>query len=49
MQAGDMSLEPGKKYVWRYRFVVHDGAPDPKAIDAAWNDFAHPPKVTVSR
>ena len=48
MQAGDMSIEPGKKYVWRYRFVVHDGAPDPKVLDAAWNDFANPPKVTVS-
>jgi hypothetical protein len=48
MQAGDMSLEPGKKYIWRYRFLVHDGAPKKDAIDTAWNDYANPPRVTVS-
>ena len=48
MQAGDMSLDPGKKYVWRYRFLVHDGAPKKDIIDAAWNDYANPPRVTVS-
>lgn len=47
-QAGDMAIKPGAKYVSKYRFVVHDGAPDRAELDRLWNDFAHPPVVTVS-
>lgn len=47
-QAGDMELKPGEVYVSRYRFVVHDGAPNPATLDRLWNDFASPPKVTVT-
>jgi len=47
-QAGDMEIAPGAQYVSRYRFVVHDGAPDKSILDAAWNDFANPPTVTIS-
>jgi len=47
-QAGDMEIVPGKKYISRYRFVVHDGPPDKAFLEAVWNDYAHPPKVTVS-
>lgn len=46
-QAGDMAIRPGEKYVSRYRFVVHDGAPDRAELDRLWNDFAFPPVVTV--
>jgi len=48
MQAGDMVIEPGKKYVSRYRFFVHDGPPDKAAIEAIWNDYAHPARVSVA-
>lgn len=48
-QAGDMAIKPGEKYVSRYRFVVHDGPPDRAELDRLWNDFAHPPQVTVTR
>lgn len=48
-QAGDMEIKPGTTYVSRYRFVVHDGPPDRVELDRLWNDFAHPPKVTVVR
>lgn len=46
-QGGDWSIEPGKPYVARYRFIVADGPADAKEIDRLWNDYAHPPKVTV--
>ncbi len=46
-QAGDMALKPGEVYVSRYRFVVHDGAPNPATLDRLWHDFASPPKVTL--
>lgn len=47
-QAGDMAIKPGEKYVSRYRLVVHDGPPDRAELDRLWNDFAHPPVVTVA-
>lgn len=46
-QEGDMSISPGKPYVSRYRFIVHDGPPDKKELERLWNDFAHPPSVAV--
>ena len=46
-KAGKMSLEPGKPYVSRYRFVVADGAPDKALLERLWNDYAHPPAVEV--
>jgi hypothetical protein len=33
--------------VSRYRFVVHDGEPEPAMIDQLWHDFAEPPAVVV--
>ncbi len=47
-QAGDMVIKPGTKYVWRYRFVIHDGPPDRAALDRIWNDYAHPPRIVVT-
>lgn len=44
-QLGDWAIEPGKEYVSRYRFVVHDGAPDPERLEALWQNYATPPVV----
>jgi hypothetical protein len=44
-QLGDFTIEPGKPYDARYRFVVSDGPPDAEQIDRMWNDFAKPPGV----
>jgi hypothetical protein len=46
-QAGNLEIAPGKPFTARYRFVVADGAPDKAELDRLWNDYAHPPKVTV--
>ena len=46
-QFGDWSIQPGKPYAARYRFVVADGPADPKELDRLWHDFAHPPQVTL--
>jgi hypothetical protein len=46
---GPFSIEPGKPYVTRYRFVVTDGEPDAKLFDACWNSLAHPAVVSVSK
>jgi hypothetical protein len=42
-------IKPGEPYVSRYRYIVHDGKPDPGLLDRLWNDYAHPPKVTVGQ
>jgi hypothetical protein len=42
-QAGDFSIEPGKPYVARYRFVVADGEPDKALIERLYEDFAKTP------
>jgi len=44
---GAFSIQPGKPYVTRYRFVVTDGEPDAKLFDACWNSLAHPAVVKV--
>ena len=46
-QMGRFEIEPGKKFVLRYRYVVSDGPPDPKLLDRLWNDYANPPEVHV--
>ena len=46
-QAGALEIAPGKPFTARYRFVVADGAPDRAELDRLWNDYAHPPRVTV--
>jgi hypothetical protein len=48
-QAGDVEITPGHPLTLRYRFVVADGAPDKTELDRLWNDYAHPPKVTVGQ
>ena len=44
---GAFTIEPGKPYVSRYRFCVHDGKLDPKATERIWHDYAHPAKVRI--
>ena len=40
-------IKPGEPYVSRFRYIVHDGEPDPELLDRLWNDYANPPKATV--
>jgi hypothetical protein len=44
-QLGPWEIAPGKPYISRYRFVVHDGPPDKAELDRLWNDYAHPAEV----
>ena len=46
-QLGRFQIDPGKKFLFRYRYVVSDGPPDAKLLDRLWNDYAHPPEVSV--
>jgi hypothetical protein len=47
-QLGDWQISPGEKYRARYRFVVMDGPPDAKLLEAYWAGYAQPaePRVT---
>jgi hypothetical protein len=46
-QAGNMEIIPGKPFVARYRWIAADDKPDAAELDRLWNDYAHPPVVTV--
>ena len=46
---GAFSIEPGKPYVTRYRFIVTDGEPDAKLFDACWNSLAYPAMVKMGK
>src|SRR5215813_5661892 len=46
---GDWQISPGQTYISRYRFVAFDGPADTKELERLWNDYANPPKVTVSK
>lgn len=48
-QAGPMSIEPGKPWSARYRFIVMDGAPDTKTLDQLWSNYAYPPAQNILR
>ena len=43
----DWPLEPGRNYVLKYRFVVFNDTFSKEKAEAAWQDFASPPTVTV--
>ncbi|HNT35910.1 MAG TPA: PmoA family protein, partial [bacterium] len=45
---GDFAIEPGKDFVSRYRYLIHDGEADRNTIERFWNDFAEPPVVEAS-
>ncbi|WP_295121485.1 PmoA family protein [uncultured Chitinophaga sp.] len=40
-------MEYGRQYVQRYRVVVFDGEMSVKDAEAAWQDYAYPPEVTL--
>ena len=39
-QDGDWSIEPGKPLVSKYRFLIVDGVPETKWIDAQWTAYS---------
>ena len=47
-QEGPFAIQPGEAYVAQYRYVVLDGPPNAAMLDRLWNDYAHPPEVTVT-
>lgn len=47
-QLGAFSIEPGKPYVARFRFIVTDGAPDRAFLDACWQAYATPAAATLA-
>ena len=44
---GSFTIEPGKPYVSRYRFSVHDRGLDADVGQRLWNDYAHPAAVRI--
>jgi hypothetical protein len=48
-QLGDWEITPEKPYVARYRYVVLDGPPDRDLLESLWQDYAHPPAVTLEK
>jgi hypothetical protein len=48
-QMGRFEIEPGKKFVLRYRYVVADGPPDTKLLERLWNDYANPPEAHLGK
>ena len=46
-QLGDWAMEPGRDYVFRYRFYVHQDKADVDEMERVWNDFADPPKAEI--
>ncbi len=48
-QIGDFSIEPGKDYVFRYRFYVHEGKINVADTERIWYDYAEPPVVTIEK
>jgi hypothetical protein len=47
VQTGDFEMKPGEDHVFRYRQYVHEGKVDVEKTEQLWNDYAHPPKMTV--
>jgi len=47
MVLGEFRIEPGRPYVSRYRFLVHDGRADPAAAEALWADYAAPAEARI--
>jgi hypothetical protein len=46
---GPFKIEPGKEYVSRYRYLIHDGKLDAVMADAYWNDYASPAMVELMK
>jgi hypothetical protein len=48
-QLGDWTIQPGKDYVFRYRFYVHEGKIRVADAERIWYDYAEPPKVKLEK
>ncbi|MBI3854953.1 MAG: PmoA family protein [Planctomycetes bacterium] len=48
-QGGTFSIEPGKPYVARYRFVVADGKLTRDDLDAAWSAYGEAPRPSLKQ
>ncbi|MBC8217618.1 MAG: PmoA family protein [Planctomycetes bacterium] len=47
VQTGDFEMKPGADHVFRYRQYVHEGKVDVERTEQVWNDYAHPPEITL--
>ena len=45
----DWYLEPKKNYVLKYRLLIYNGKMTSEEAETAWQYYAHPPKITVSK
>jgi hypothetical protein len=43
----DWELRAGENYTLRYRVLAYEGEMTPERANRLWNDFAHPPAITV--
>ena len=48
-QLGGWTMEPGRDYVFHYRFYVHLGKPCVETIERLWYDYAEPPVITIEK
>jgi len=48
VQKEPLSMDPGVKHVFRYRFFIYEGEIDAKLAERAWCDFGDPPRATLS-
>jgi len=46
-EPGAYTIEKGQSLTFRYRIYMHAGPPDVPALSALYNQYAHPPQVTV--
>jgi hypothetical protein len=46
-QAGDFDIEPGRDYVFRYRFFVHSGTIAAGDAERIWHDYSEPPGAAI--
>ena len=47
IQKAPWTLTPGNDYRLQYRVYAYDGTLAAEAAERLWQDFAHPPTVTV--
>lgn len=45
----DWLLEPGRKYVLKYRFLVHNGPMTREVAESAWQSYAFPPLIRINK
>ena len=41
------TIEPGKPYVSKYRYYVHQGSLNPNIANSLWQNYVHPASITV--